>query len=841
MTRTFLPHVITDDSALGGAEIERSFRFNDNDNSHLSRTPSGAGNRKVWTWSGWVKRGNIGLSANATMLHAYDGSSSNRGVISFNTSDQLKVDQGGGSGSSKGQAVTTAKFRDISAWYHIVVLANYSDSTASDRVKVYVNGTQQTLTFNVAYTDENGQINGAFEHEIGAVESTNSIFDGYMAEIHFTDGYNYDASYFGYTEQQTGIWRHKKVTGITYGTNGFYLDFSDNSSITNICLDKSGNGNNFSPDNCNTEDSMIDTPTNNFATMTPLHGYGGLSQGNLRFNTYNDSSGPRSTQATIALPKSGKWYWEARYQESGTGTITTKYFGLSQLQNTNGYLTAPYVYYDRTHIKNGNSSEDITHGQDWYNGVGVPAILGCAINVDNNTVSFYHNNTLQGTITLPTLTTLQEYFFTWANTSGGSSSSLNDTFNFGADSTFQGQVSRGNNTDANGIGDFKYAPPSGHLALCSKNIEPKNIPSVIRPKRHFDTLLYTGNGSTTQNITGLEFKPDFVWIKRRDTTSHHSLIDSVRNGILGYSAASNTNQQIAEYSVSAFNINDNNSIDVPYYNNAYSMNTNSGTYVAWCWKAGGAAVTNTVGNISAQVSANDEAGFSIITYTGDGNSSGNVGTGLRSTQPLDWAIVKRRDDTSDWQVGHSGSGQGTNFAYHTNLNSSDALSGSTPYHMASQSATNGDRLYLATGGLISSATYVAYVWQERPGYSKFGKYVPNQSDDGPFVHLGFRPAWIMLKSIGNIYGGGSPFSGNWYIIDTSRDDDNPTRGTMAPPTDSGEDTAWPASGLLDILSDGFKLRTSSLGLNASLSGSFIYMAFAEQPGTTPFDTFPNAR
>ena len=130
MTRTFLPHVITDDSALGGAEIERSFRFNDNDNSHLSRTPSGAGNRKVWTWSGWVKRGNIGLSANATMLHAYDGSSSNRGVISFNTSDQLKVDQGGGSGSSKGQAVTTAVFRDPSAWYHIVVLANYSDSTA---------------------------------------------------------------------------------------------------------------------------------------------------------------------------------------------------------------------------------------------------------------------------------------------------------------------------------------------------------------------------------------------------------------------------------------------------------------------------------------------------------------------------------------------------------------------------------------------------------------------------------------------------------------------------------------------------------------------------------------
>ena len=180
---------------------------------------------------------------------------------------------------------------------------------------------------------------------------------------------------------------------------------------------------------------MLDTPTNNFAVMSPLTNYSGLSQGNLRFNNYNDSAGNRSTQATIALPKSGKWYWEARYSES-TGQISTKYFGVSQAQMNTGYLTAPYVYYDRTLIANGNNSENISHGQDWYNGVGVPAILGCAVNVDNNTVSFYHNNTLQGTITLPTLTAEQEYFFTWANTSGGSFSNLNDTFNFGADSTF---------------------------------------------------------------------------------------------------------------------------------------------------------------------------------------------------------------------------------------------------------------------------------------------------------------------------------------------------------------------------------------------------------------------
>ena len=828
MSRTFLPHVITDDSALGGAEIERSFRFNDNDSAYLQRQPSSntSGSSQKITISFWIKLGNIPSGTNGGTFFGTSGDN-HRGQF-FNQEFYF--------GNANYWINTTAVVRDSSSWYHVVYVVDTTQGTTSNRQKIYVNGVLQDRGDTISDPSQNATFdyfnNSSQTYYIGRRQSGN-YFDGYLAEIHFIDGYAYDASYFGYTEQQTGIWRHKKVTGITYGTNGFYLDFSDNSSITNICLDKSGNANNFSPDNCNTEDSMIDTPTNNFATMTPLNGYSGLSQGNLRFNTYNDSSGPRSTQATIALPKSGKWYWEARYQESGTGTVTTKYFGLSQLQDKNGYLTAPYVYYDRTHIKNGNNSEDITHGQDWYNGVGVPAILGCAVNVDNNTVSFYHNNTLQGTITLPTLTSLQEYFFTWANTSGGSSSSLNDTFNFGADSTFQGQVSRGNNTDANGIGDFKYAPPSGHLALCSKNILPKNVPSIIRPQRNFETLLYTGNGSTSQNITGLEFKPDLVWIKSRSSGSgHHSLMDSVRSGILGYDAALNSNQQIAEYSVDAFTINDNNSIDVPYYGNDYSMNTNSATYVAWCWKAGGTAVTNTVGNISAQVSANDEAGFSIITYTGDGNTSGNVGTGLRSTQPLDWAIVKRRDDTSDWHVGHIASGQSSNFAYHTNLNDTSTLSGSAPYHMGTQNATNGDRLYLAEGGLTSSATYVAYVWQERPGYSKFGSYTGNGSSDGPFIHLDFRPAWFMQKKVSG--------SGSWYIFDNKRSGFNVDNDMLSPNlTDAEYDgQTYPR---LDFVSNGIKWRDAGSSVHNASGETYIYMAFAEQPGSTNFDTFPNAR
>ena len=825
MSRTFLPHVITDDSALGGLEIERSFRFNSASSTHLERTPSSAGNRKVWTWSAWVKRGNLGLNT-ATLFHAYDGSSSNRAVINFQSDDTLNIDQGGGSGVAKGQAESTMVFRDVGAWYHIVIRANYSDSAASDRIKLYVNGTQQTLTFDVAFTDEDGQINGTFAHQIGEHGGGN-YFDGYMAEVNFVDGYAYDASYFGYTEGQTGIWLPKRYEG-TYGTNGFRLDFSDNSSITNMMKDKSGNGNNFSPDNCNTEDSMLDTPTNNFATMTPLNGYSGLSEGNLRFNTYNDSSGPRSTQATIALPKSGKWYWEARYQESGTGTITTKYFGVSQLQSTNAYLTAPYVYYDRTTIANGNSSENISHGQDWYNGVGVPAILGCAVNVDNNTVSFYHNNTLQGTITLPTLTSLQEYFFTWANTSGGSSSSLNDTFNFGADSTFQGQVSRGNNTDANGIGDFKYAPPSGHLALCSANLPP-NVPSIIRPQRHFETLIYDGDGSSSRDVTGLEFRPDMIWIKNRSQASTHSLQDS----IIGFgddktlrpdtSNALDTNGNLYGYInhtlPNGFNVNGGSE----HASSRVNSSSSGAKHVAWCWKGGGTAVSNTDGSITTQVSANPTAGFSIVKWTGNQTSGATIGHGLGATPQA--GFFKRYDGTGNWI-----------FPFFDNqvagkLNNNDGFINSY-YNTFFPSQPNSTTVTIGSNDDINrnTSTYAAYIFTSVEGYCKIGTYTGvGGSGNGNFVHTGFRPAFLIVTNAA------AEFT---LLVDSKRGAYNPIDERLFP----GSNMAESDEIVVDFLSNGFKARNEGGANIISGDGStYLYIAYAEQPGTTPFDTFPNAR
>ena len=500
-------------SGAGDFEVERSLRFNDNDSDYLNRTPSSAGNRKTWTWSAWIKRGNIGsrqilFSADNNATHA------TYFMLELQADDNLRALAGQETGSATLVKETSMVLRDTGAWYHIVFKFDATNATAV----FYVNGQEITdYSSTTNPSNQNYQINATTQHFLGRFGSSlgTSYFDGYMAEVNFIDGQALDSSYFGETNPVTGQWNPKKFSGGSYGTNGFYLKFTDNSAATATTLgkDSSGNGNNFTPNNLAVSDSVIDTPTNNFANMTPLNGYTGLSAGNLRFNTYNDSSGPRSTQATIALPKSGKWYWEARYQEAGVSTITTKYFGLSQLQNTNGYLTAPYVYYDGGSgiLRNGNASDNKDGKQVWYNGNGVPAILAIAVDVDNNSVEYFHNGNSQGTIPLPTLTSLQEYFFTWANTSGGSSSNLNDTFNFGADSTFQGQTSSGGNTDANGIGDFKYAPPAGHLALCSANL---SDPTILLPNKHFEALLYSGNGGT-QSITGLQFQPDWVWVKNR--------------------------------------------------------------------------------------------------------------------------------------------------------------------------------------------------------------------------------------------------------------------------------------------------------------------------------------
>ena len=513
-------------------------------------------------------------------------------------------------------------------------------------------------------------------------------------------------------------------------------------------------------------------------------------------------------------------------------TVTIDFTGDSSVDNTSiGFIDtgiSSYYAQDNSHTANTVNSVSIEWTANLTGNVLARCYSSDSISITkwsvkevDATVTFYKNGSLYGSTEMTNVPGMKSYCF----------GAMGYSYNPDTDRKIYYNANFGQKP-------FSYTPPTGYVALCSKNIANEFVDTtdqstegqgspIIRPQRHFDTLLYSGNGST-QSITDLEFDPDLVWIKMRSHSGdNHHLYDTLRGAAKtifsntdGVEQTSDTDR-LSSFISNGFTLGNN-----------YRVNGSGRTFVAWCWKAGGAAVTNTVGTISSQVSANDEAGFSIVTYTGDGGGSGSVGTGLRQNQPLGMAIVKRRDAASDWQVGHQGmvDGQERNFAYHCNLNDTTSASGSGPYHMGTQNATLTDRLYLAAGGLTSGANYVAYVWQERPGYSKMGVYRANNSSDGAFFYCGFRPAFIMLKNADN-------GSAHWYILDNKRNTENECRVSLKSNTADGDVTD---SNFIDFLSNGFKLRTSGGYVNGGYDRIF-YMAFAEQTGRTEYNLIANAR
>ena len=316
------------------------------------------------------------------------------------------------------------------------------------------------------------------------------------------------------------------------GLNGFYLNFSDNTSTTTIGYDYSGNANHFSPHDVVVGDSVPDSPTNDFCMMSGLNKNSGLSHGNLQFYKWNDSSAALvACQATMDIPNTGKWVWEQRW----TGYTYTRYFAITRRMRAQGaYLdSSAYVYYDMYDGKtvsglNGSVVTTLTGGQASYND-NVTRYWLMALDMDDMKARFYVNNVLQSTIAIPELPDdgKGNYVWTWTSTNGGRGSGLDDRFNFGQDATYFGAVALQNNYDASGLGQFYNTVPDGHKCLCTKNLPPRTD-VLVEPQKHFDTLLYTGTGSE-QSITGLNFQPDFVWIKGRSQSSNnHGLHDSVR-------------------------------------------------------------------------------------------------------------------------------------------------------------------------------------------------------------------------------------------------------------------------------------------------------------------------
>jgi len=455
-------------TALGGAyEVANSLRFDDGSSDYLNKTPSSAGSRTTWTWSAWVKRSDI--SPTNGMFEAYEDSN-NFTYIRFAPSYIRIFNRIGG--STKAVYNTSAFYRDVSAWYHIVWIWDTTNGTAGNRSRLYINGTRVT-NFSTETNPTSGEeswINNNDAHYIGSTGVPSLYFNGYMSEVCFIDGTALEPTSFGeFDSDSPTIWKPIDVSDLTFGTNGFYLDFEDSSALGN---DVSGNNNDWTANNLTAVDQSTDTCTNNFATLNPLSSLTTSSQafteGNLVVT--NSSGGMRQYNSTIAAA-TGKWYCEVKVTSvggdaPGVGIIDpSKFVYNSHIAGTNdGYC---YLYGGNKQY-NGSS---VSYGDSWTTN----DIIGIAMDLTNSKLYFSKNGTFQnsGDPTSGSTGTGSAYdivsgvFYTF----GGSTNDVNTdpvySWNFGGTQSFT--ISSGN-ADANGYGNFEYAVPSGYYALNTKNL-----------------------------------------------------------------------------------------------------------------------------------------------------------------------------------------------------------------------------------------------------------------------------------------------------------------------------------------------------------------------------------
>jgi hypothetical protein len=786
---------------MGGADgyqISRSVRLRSSASAYFSRTPASAGSLTTWTWSGWIKRGTLGA-----LQAIFSSGTSNITLVSFQADDTLRIR------NSTVEYITTQVFRDPSAWYHIVLQWNTTNGTAANRVLLYVNGSQVTSfsTQATASPSEQSEWNKAQSNQIGryAFNGT-SYFDGYLTEINFVDGQALTPTSFGAFDAVTGIWNPIRYSG-TYGTNGFYLNFSDNSgaTATTIGKDSSGNGNNWTPNNISvtagtTYDSMVDTPTNygidtgaggevrgNYCVMNPLDKYSNVtvSNGNLdcTFSAYTGF-----IRSSFALPNTGKWYWE--------GTVPTTdvraEFGIATL--TQSLAVDPqsasgcwFWYSNGTNSYKYNGSQT-AWGTAWASG----DIIGIAFDAGAGTLTFYKNGSLQG---------------------GGAAFT-------GLTGTYAVMVGFGNNTSTAitsnfGQRAFAYTAPSGFKALCTQNLP---APSISNGANYVAASLYTGTGASqtiSNAVNSISFQPDLVWIKSRSAATDHKLTDSVRGttkALISNTTGAETTDStgLTAFGSSGFTVGANTT-----YNNS------GATYVGWQWKGGGTAVTNTSGTVNSSVSANTTAGFSVVTFTAPTSGNFSAGHGLGVTPGL--VITKVRGRATSWITWHSQLNSGSpGTSYYVELNTT-AAQASFAAVWGSTGVTSSVIGMGVGASCAASDTIVAYCFAAISGYSAFGSYTGNGSTDGAFIYTGFRPRYILHKA--------SSTTSQWMIWDTSRNTYNVlTNAELLANSSASEGSgAWGTE--LDILSNGFKFRGSD-NSNFNYTGvTYIYAAFAENPFT----------
>jgi hypothetical protein len=747
----------TSKASSGSYQIDQSIRFNDNDSAYLSRTFGTPTDATNWTFSAWVKRCNLGTE----QWFFNSGASAAAYYIRFESTDKIRF-----RASTSWDITTTQVFRDVSAWYHIV--ATFENGA----VTLYVNN-ESIATASVADTTYNFFTN--IIHSIGGSTTGASNCDLYLANTHGIDGQALAPTDFGEFNDD-GVWVPKAYTG-TYGTNGFYITGEDSAALG---TDYSGNGNNFTSSGLTSADQVTDTPTDNYCTISPLDSLSftptasTMSDGNLQVS-FNTSSNFPAVRSTMAVDASGDHYFEVTV---GTNTGAGMEIGIvpPTVRVTYGYLSSVGAV-ARSYRSNGqkwNGSGYVSYGDSYTTG----DVIGLRLN--SGSLYGYKNGTIQNSGT-PLETGLTGEYAAGGNHVNNTGGSEIATFNFGQ-SSFS-------------------ALPAGSGGWSTSRLP---TPAIKDGSKYFQTTLYTGN-QTARSITGVGFQPDFVWAKNRGFAESHILSDAVRGATLlmksNTTGAEATNTQgLTSFDTDGFSLG-----------TSQEPNKSGYAYVAWNWLAANGTASNTDGDFTSTVSANQTAGFSVLTWTGDGSSVvvNSIGHGLGKAPSL--IIMRRRDPGDDWMV----YAEPITESYYLRLNATAAQAIDTGNNTWGGTAPTSSVFYTEAIG-SGAYNYVAYCFAEVEGFSKFGSYTGNGSTDGPFVWTGFKPIFIMTKRIDS--------TSDWTVWDGVRNGFNPADDILRANTTDAEASNFNT----DFTSNGWKLRDAGANQNAS-GGTYIYMAFAENP------------
>lgn len=788
---------------------------NSNDDYILHKTTSGgdfAFGSGDFTIEGWMYP--FTLPTNSRLFYIYD--SYQQILVGLGTSSALFFAAMNSSDTNLGQPTSATGAVITEVWQHYAAVRN------GGNVTLYVNGTQVAQNTGYSTNAIRGDQTSVY---LGYDPVTaGRAFDGFLSDIRVVKGQAVYTSNF--TPPTTAL---SSISGTGYST---------------VLLAQPGNNANLNRDTAAPEEAIIPVydstriPAVTSITYTNDNTTASITTGTAAYTQYYSNA--------KFSPSSGKYYFEARLTAppistpnfSSAGVIGFLYTPFEDGTRSLGQSGSPAGEFALA-LNSGNKVESGSPSASYSSGFTNNQVFQFALDTESGSIWFGRDGTWleSGNPTTganPTYTGANAnalYFGIqgYAGTNYGGTSHLNmgqnPTFN-GTESPSGGTNSDGSYPDISGIGSFLYEPPTGYKA--PSTLVPTRASGLnkaaLNPDEYFDILVYEGNGGTSQSVQGLNFKPDLVWVKQRDGTAEHQLVDSVRgpNMLLSTNGTPLGAELDREY-FQSFDQGGFTTGDGPVSN----WNSSGADYVAWCWKTGGEPVVNTDGTITSMVSANKDAGFSIVSYVGSA-SDATIGHGLSSAPEL--FFLKNRVDASDWRVGQtiiSGKTCADGNGYYLELNDTKAVTNPGSATTWGATPTNPTSSVFSVGSTNShngsNDSMIAHCWHSVPGFSKFGSYTGNGSTDGPFVYLGFRPAWVMVKRTDS--------ADHWFIVDVARDKIN-VMGELLLVNSSG---AFTASDHFDYISNGFKIRNTGAGINAS-SGAYIFMAFAETPSA-----FTNSR